>query len=95
MSIKTIEFVVTKLHSKKYQENMALLVEFYLKNVLNLYFPYDVATTLLGIYSKEKKWCSNKPLYTDVHGYFIYNSQTVETPINRLVDKQVLYIHAM
>lgn len=70
-------------------------VEFYLKNVLNLYLPYDVALIFLDIYSKEKMCCSNKPLYTDVHGYFIYNSQTVETPINRLVDKQVLYIHAM
>lgn len=70
MSIKKIKFVVTNLHSKNYQENMALLVEFYLKNVLNLYLPYDVAPTLLGIYLKEKRWCSNKLLYTDVHGYF-------------------------
>ena len=46
---------------------------------LNLHLPYDLATTLLGIYPRDENFCLHKNLYTIVHTSFTYNSQKLET----------------
>ena len=45
---------------------------------LNILLPYDIAITLLGIYSNELKTYLHKNLHPDVYSNSIYNSQNLE-----------------
>lgn len=62
---------------KMVQLKNSLAAFFFFK--LNTYLPYD--PTILIIYPKEIKTCSQREMYPNVHNSFIHNGQKLETNV--------------